>query len=43
MRSRRLGSSRSGGVYRHDKTHFTLDFPKGPLAVGDDTIMTGAR
>ena len=33
-----LGFVEAGGVHRHPKTRFTLDFPRGPLAVGDDTI-----
>lgn len=33
-----LGFIERGQVYRHPHTHFTLDFPRGPLAVGDDLI-----
>ena len=35
---RALGFVESGQIYRHPATHFTLDFPKGPLAVGEDTL-----
>lgn len=34
----KLGFSEGGQVYRHPDTHFTLDFPRGPLAVGDDLV-----
>lgn len=35
---RKLGFTESGQVYRHPESHFTLDFPRGPLAVGDELI-----
>lgn len=35
---RSLGFELHGQFYRHPKTRFTLDFPRGPLAVGDDLI-----
>lgn len=33
-----LGFVRRGDFYRHPRTHFSLDFPNGPLAVGEDLI-----
>lgn len=30
------------GMYRHPQSHFTIDFPKGPLAVGGDYISESA-
>lgn len=39
---RKLGFTERGQVYRHPDTHFTLDFPRGPLAVGDE-LLTGWR
>ena len=41
-----LGFSRKGDFYRHPRSHFLLEFPNGPLAVGDDLIKvwsTGHR
>lgn len=35
-----LGFVERGQVYRHPSTHFTLDFPRGPLAVGDELLTT---
>jgi hypothetical protein len=35
-----LGFTEKGQVYRHAQTHFTLDFPRGPLAVGDELLMS---
>lgn len=35
---RDLGFMQHGQFYRHPRTRFTLDFPRGPLAVGDDLI-----
>lgn len=35
---RSLGFARAGNFYRHAQTPFTLDFPKGPLAVGEEVI-----
>lgn len=33
-----LGFIRKGDFYRHPDTHFLLEFPRGPLAVGEDLI-----
>src|SRR5262249_44619189 len=33
-----LGFKRTGDFYVHDKSVFSLDFPRGPLAVGDEII-----
>jgi hypothetical protein len=33
-----LGFERKADFYRHPSSHFLLEFPKGPLAVGDDLI-----
>ncbi|HZH76689.1 MAG TPA: hypothetical protein VEY88_11690 [Archangium sp.] len=37
-----LGFTRKkkGDVYRHPSSHFVLEFPNGPLAVGDDLIRS---
>ena len=35
---RSLGFELHGQFYRHPKTRFTLDFPRGPLAVGDELL-----
>jgi hypothetical protein len=35
-----LGFARKGDFYRHPRSHFLLEFPNGPLAVGDDLIET---
>lgn len=35
-----LGYVESGGVYRHRNNPFTLEFPPGPLSVGDTLITT---
>ena len=37
-----IGYHRAGQFYRHDKTAFTLDFPLGPLAIGDDRVTSWA-
>ncbi|HVR47324.1 MAG TPA: hypothetical protein VMT95_11915 [Candidatus Binatia bacterium] len=37
---RSLGYRDMGGTYRHDRNVFTLEFPPGPLAVGDDLIRS---
>lgn len=37
---RKLGFTESGQVYRHPDTHFTIDFPHGPLAVGGELITS---
>ncbi len=33
-----LGFTRKGDFYRHPRSPFLLEFPKGPLAVGDELI-----
>lgn len=33
-----IGFRRKGDFYVHDRTHLTLDFPRGPLAIGDDLV-----
>jgi hypothetical protein len=33
-----LGYSGRGGTYEHAENPYTLEFPRGPLAVGDDLI-----
>ncbi|NPC78398.1 hypothetical protein HPC49_09080 [Pyxidicoccus fallax] len=33
-----LGFFKKGDFYRHPLSHFLLEFPRGPLAVGDDFI-----
>ncbi len=33
-----LGFEESGGMYRHALTPFTVEFPPGPLAIGDEVI-----
>ena len=33
-----LGYVESGGVYRHRESLFTLEFPPGPLSVGDEIL-----
>ncbi|MBN9688532.1 MULTISPECIES: hypothetical protein [unclassified Corallococcus] len=35
-----LGFIRKGDFYRHPRSHFLLEFPSGPLAVGDDLIRS---
>jgi hypothetical protein len=35
-----LGFVRKGDFYRHPRSHFLLEFPNGPLAVGDDPIKS---
>jgi hypothetical protein len=35
-----LGFIRKGDFYRHPLSHFLLEFPHGPLAVGDDLIKS---
>ena len=37
---RALGYREIGGTYHHDKNAFTVEFPPGPLAVGDDLIRS---
>jgi hypothetical protein len=34
-----LGFVRKGDFYRHPRSHFLLEFPPGPLAVGEDLIQ----
>ncbi len=33
-----LGFHRSGRIFAHRKSHYTVDFPRGPLAVGGDYV-----
>jgi hypothetical protein len=33
---RALGYQQLGGTYRHDSNAFTVEFPPGPLGIGDD-------
>lgn len=33
-----IGFRRRGNFYVHDRTHLTLDFPPGPLAIGEDLV-----
>jgi hypothetical protein len=33
-----LGFQKKANAYRHPRTHFVLEFPKGPLGVGDELI-----
>ncbi len=35
-----LGFTRKGDFYRHPSSHFLLEFPPGPLAVGVDLIKS---
>ncbi len=35
-----IGFTRKGDFYRHPHSHFLLEFPNGPLAVGDDLIRS---
>jgi hypothetical protein len=37
-----LGYLEEGGTYRHATNPFTLEFPKGPLSIGDDLITSWA-
>ncbi len=37
---RSLGYREFGGIYHHDENLLTLEFPRGPLAVGDDLISS---
>lgn len=34
-----LGFSEKGGTYKHSKSPFTVEFPPGPLSVGDEMII----
>ncbi len=34
----RLGFRREGSQYRHERSPYTLDFPRGPLAVGAQVL-----
>jgi hypothetical protein len=36
---RGLGFRRKGDFYVHDESPFSLDFPPGPLAIGDDLVQ----
>jgi hypothetical protein len=35
-----LGYEERGGTYIHAKSVFTVEFPRGPLAIGDDLITS---
>lgn len=35
-----IGFTRKGDFYRHPHTHFLLEFPTGPLAMGEDLIKS---
>lgn len=37
---RALGFSEQGGTYRHPQSRFSLEFPAGPLAIGEDAVTT---
>jgi len=37
---RQLGFSERGGTYWHARSKFSLDFPRGPLAIGDELITS---
>jgi hypothetical protein len=37
---RNLGYREAGGSYFHDENLFTLEFPPGPLAIGDDLVRS---
>jgi hypothetical protein len=37
---RQLGYERSGDFYVHPSSRFLLEFPPGPLAIGDDLVRT---
>ena len=36
----KLGFQLKNGQYLHAKTSFTVDFPQGPLAIGEDPVKT---
>ncbi len=37
---RELGYREIGGTYHHDKNIFTVEFPPGPLAIGNDLVSS---
>jgi hypothetical protein len=37
---RELGYSEIGGTYHHDRNIFTVEFPPGPLAIGNDLVVS---
>ena len=37
---RGLGYQQLGGTYRHDSNAFTVEFPPGPLGIGDDLDLS---
>ena len=37
---RDLGYRELGGTYKHDRNMFTLEFPPGPLAIGNDLVRS---
>lgn len=36
----RLGYVERGGTYEHSQNQFSLEFPRGPLAIGDDLLTS---
>ena len=34
----RLGYSQEGSVYVHESNRYTVDFPRGPLAIGEEIL-----
>ncbi len=40
---RSVGFAREGDRYRHPRTPFYVEFPKGPLAIGEDTRIRPRR
>ena len=37
---RELGYHENGGTYHHDKSIFTVEFPPGPLAIGNELVSS---
>ncbi len=38
----RLGYSRVGNIYVHESNRYTVDFPRGPLAIGEEIVQSWA-
>jgi hypothetical protein len=38
----RLGYSRTGSIYAHESNRYAVDFPRGPLAVGEEIVQSWA-
>ncbi len=38
----RLGYTRTGNIYVHESNRYTIDFPRGPLAIGEEIVQTWA-